>query len=219
MKKLTDLPINLKTTEIINLLGGSRTTIKKSPPQRMLNDIQRLKKTALPLIQPKAIYKKVPSNKLYPKRLFRRAELTYLSVCTIGKKLEDKCEKLMQEGKMALSVTLDAIASVAAEEVANATNKIILEEMETPRSNLHHTHRFSPGYCTWSLGEGQKMIFDLLSPKRIGVELTESMMMVPRKSVSFAINFGKKIDKMLGLRVCEECEIEDCPFRRRSKKK
>ncbi|MBD3189831.1 MAG: hypothetical protein GF308_04270 [Candidatus Heimdallarchaeota archaeon] len=218
MKKITDLPINLKTTEIIHLLGGGGVTIKKSPPQRMLNDIQRLKKLALSLIQPQAIYEKIPSTQLSPKRLFNRSEITYLSVCTIGKKLEERCKELMIEGKMALSVTLDAIASVAAEEVAKATNKIILEEMKRTHPRLNYTHRFSPGYCTWPLGEGQEMIFNLLPTKCIGVELNESMMMVPRKSVSFAINFGEEIDKMLGLRICEECEIKDCPFRRRPKK-
>jgi hypothetical protein len=38
--------------------------------------------------------------------------------------------------------------------------------------------------------------------------------MIPRKSVSFAVNIGKEIDKELGIRDCPICDLTDCSFRR-----
>jgi hypothetical protein len=40
------------------------------------------------------------------------------------------------------------------------------------------------------------------------------MMMNPVKSVSFAINIGYEVDKELGLRGCENCDMINCAFRR-----
>ena len=40
------------------------------------------------------------------------------------------------------------------------------------------------------------------------------MMMNPVKSVSFAINIGKEVDKELGVRGCETCDMVNCAYRR-----
>ncbi len=45
------------------------------------------------------------------------------------------------------------------------------------------TKRFSPGYGDFSL-EAQREIFRILKPERIGLSLTESLMMTPTKSVT-----------------------------------
>jgi len=54
---------------------------------------------------------------------------------------------------------------------------------------LWPSKRFSPGYKKWKLDE-QRFIFDILPAQDIGVRLhQESWMMIPRKSVSFRLNF------------------------------
>jgi hypothetical protein len=57
--------------------------------------------------------------------------------------------------------------------------------------NLWPSKRFSPGYAKWDIKE-QRFIFRILSAADIVVRLTESCMMVPRKSISFRINFYKE---------------------------
>lgn len=45
------------------------------------------------------------------------------------------------------------------------------------------TKRFSPGYGDFSL-EAQRELFQILHPEKIGISLTESLMMTPSKSVT-----------------------------------
>ncbi len=58
------------------------------------------------------------------------------------------------------------------------------------------TCAYSPGQYKWTIEE-QKKIFEMLDGKRIGVQLNESYLMVPFKSVSGVYGFGPedKIDK------------------------
>ena len=109
----------------------------------------------------------------------------------------------------------DAIASHASEVTAEEANKIILHNEKASILNKKFTQRFSPEYCQWLIDLGQKLIFDLLPTEQINVGLTSSFMMVPRKSISFAINIGKVVDQTLGLKECKTCKIEDCEYRQR----
>jgi hypothetical protein len=52
--------------------------------------------------------------------------------------------------------------------------------------------RAQPGQEGWSIWQ-QKVLFDLLPADDIGVRLTESCLMIPRKSVSFAIGMGPEM--------------------------
>lgn len=73
--------------------------------------------------------------------------------------------------------------------------------------------RFSPGYGDFPL-EMQKDIFGMLDcPKAIGVSLTDSLLMVPSKSVSAIVGVSKT-DTACHKQGCEVCEKTDCGFRR-----
>lgn len=72
--------------------------------------------------------------------------------------------------------------------------------------------RFSPGYGDLSL-EYQKDIVEFLQTKKnIGMSLTESLMMVPVKSVTAIIGIGKEKNKCTGPG-CMLCSGENCPYR------
>lgn len=71
--------------------------------------------------------------------------------------------------------------------------------------------RFSPGYGDFAL-EVQKDIFSALDcPRKIGVGLTDSLMMTPSKSVSAVAGIG---DVKCESRGCEDCAKIECEFRR-----
>jgi hypothetical protein len=79
------------------------------------------------------------------------------------------------------------------------------------RYGLAKTARMSPGSLPdWPLEE-QRVLFELLGDTRktIGVELTESLVMVPIKSVSGIVFTNEE-----GFASCQLCPREDCPGRR-----
>ena len=73
--------------------------------------------------------------------------------------------------------------------------------------------RFSPGYGDLNL-EIQKDIFSVLDCNRkIGVSLTDNLLMTPSKSVSAIIGIGRN-NLNCALAGCEECNKTNCQFRR-----
>jgi hypothetical protein len=213
MKFFEDIEIVLNDDEIIRLLR-SKNSMQKSPSDKLLEDVTKMKKVAKELIHPRGVYEFFDSKDLKPKFLFGKSEKTVFAVCTIGKELEEKVSRTINGGGLAEGVILDAIASHAAEETAGKINKIILEEIEKESEKKEVTARFSPGYCQWNLEEGQKLIFQLIPAEAIDVTLSVSMMMKPIKSISFAINIGEEVDEELGIRSCETCNLVNCAYRR-----
>jgi len=131
-------------------------------------------------------------------------------VCTIGPALEARVAELTDRDETARAIILDSIGSAAAEEVADRSNQIICS-MATPTDFAPDTRR-SPGYGTWNIRE-QTAIFEYLEPDDIGVTLTDTCMMIPRKSVSYAVPLeGGKAGEGKGHR-CENCNMKHCPYR------
>ena len=220
MKVLILEEITLDIEEIVQLLRGSSEQNKpkeeqKKPPEAMLQTIRNLIDNSMNEIQPIAIYDIFSSKDLTPKHIFQPSETTILAVCTIGPNLENKSKEELKNDNLMNGIILDAIASHAAEVAAEETNKKILEKEKELIINKKYTNRFSPGYCQWLIDLGQKLIFDLLHTDQIQVKLTPTYMMIPRKSISFAINIGSKVDQTLGLKECKTCKKENCDYRQR----
>ena len=162
------------------------------------------------LIEPKAIYVDAAGKDLPGSEMFAGLERVAFCVCTIGPKLEERVTALTKEGDMLAAVVLDAIGSAAAEAVARYSNDRI-EEMAAA-DGLKTSCRASPGYGDWDVKE-QKNLFDLVPAGRIGVTLTDSSMMVPRKSVSFAVHIAEEPVRLRSEGSCRNCDMETCPYR------
>jgi hypothetical protein len=126
-------------------------------------------------------------------------------VVTVGPKLEDEASRL---GKINVfqSFVLERIADHAVGKAASEVRCRVGKQLEGPLSS------FSPGTGTGELFriEQQEVLFNMLDPAtRIGVRLTPSFLMLPRKSVSgvFA-STGKEYV------ACEHCPRERCQNRR-----
>ena len=72
--------------------------------------------------------------------------------------------------------------------------------------------RFSPGYGDLMLDYQKDIIEFLQTNKSIGMSLTESLMMVPVKSVTAIIGIGKEKNKCTGPG-CMICSGVNCPYR------
>lgn len=79
------------------------------------------------------------------------------------------------------------------------------------------TMLFSPGYCGWHVS-GQKRLFESLRPDEIGIELSESFLMQPLKSVSGVIVVGPReiFDFDDAFSFCDECSTHSCRDRIRT---
>lgn len=136
----------------------------------------------------------------------------FVFVCTIGKSIEGKIHKLFLDGDSLSAFILDRIASELVESTADLLERKIHTEFLKEGYNL--TNRYSPGYCGWSVSE-QKKLFSLLPEKFCGVELTESSLMIPIKSVSGI--YGADFNMIRKDYHCEICDDEFCYKRKFNK--
>lgn len=87
-------------------------------------------------------------------------------------------------------------------------------ESKYSEEKLHITPRFSPGYGDLDI-KYQRDFFALLDvTRRIGVTLTDTLMMAPSKSVTAFI--GITDSPAHSFSKCLDCKNTDCPFRRES---
>lgn len=79
-------------------------------------------------------------------------------------------------------------------------------------SGLSTKSRFSPGYGDLGL-DCQHLLLTLCdATKRIGITLTDSLMMIPTKSVTAIVGLCE--DNSCENHSCEQCDKKDCDFRR-----
>ena len=117
-----------------------------------------------------------------------------------------------------LEAWVDSKQDMLAHFYADAINEAVLKAAMTTfvaqlteRFQLGTTAAMNPGSLTdWPLRE-QRSLFKLLGDVRsaIGVELTDSLLMVPRKSVSGILFVAEET-----FASCQLCPRQDCPNRR-----
>ena len=110
-----------------------------------------------------------------------------------------------------------ALGSVAEGAAAQAVAAALIEsycdsvQAGADTGGLAQRPRFSPGYGDWDLAE-QKLLFPVLDcAKRIGLTLTDGLMMAPSKSVTAII--GLSDDVQCVWNKCMTCKNTNCPYR------
>lgn len=111
---------------------------------------------------------------------------------------------------MEKAVIADCMASVAIEQVCELAET----EIRSKIPDMHFTWRFSPGYGDLPLDIQRDFLNTLNAAKRIGLTVTDSLILIPRKSVTAVIGVSEReIPK--GRRGCAVCGIRDkCEFRK-----
>ncbi len=205
---LRDLPFEIDDSELHRLLGyrsgggPSREEVERS--------IRDMKELSWGLIAPAGAYAVFPAGDVAGRGPFENAERVGLGLSTIGGALEKKVRELFSANDFLNGLVLDTIGSVAVESVVDRLNGRICSDGE--REGLTGDRRSSPGYGSWRL-ENQELFFELLPHRELGMELTPSYMMIPRKSVSFAVNLRKDGRKAWSSSRCARCGLADCPYR------
>jgi hypothetical protein len=189
---------------------GTRGKGSPAPAERYDGIVSEGVETAKRLISPKGIYTYAAGRELPGSTIFAHLDRMAFCVCTIGPALEAEVTRLSSGGEMLKAVVLDAIGSVAAEAVAANIDATIAAE--AAREGLKTSCRASPGYGDWDVRE-QAAIFKLLPAERIGVRLSDTFMMSPRKSISFAMHVAAEPERLRSENSCENCGRKDCRYR------
>ncbi len=103
-------------------------------------------------------------------------------------------------------IVTDCVGSAAIEAFCDKINLSLSDNPDFLRP------RFSPGYGDLCIDCQRKIVDFLCTNKNIGLSLTESLMMVPKKSVTAIIGIGKEKNKCKGSG-CMTCKSENCPYR------
>ena len=113
--------------------------------------------------------------------------------------------------QMSKAVIMQAAATAMIEEYCDQVCTGIREEYESGDRYLRP--RFSPGYGDFPLDCQQRLLDSLEAGKRIGIKLTDSLLMMPSKSVTAVMGVSKKPYRC-DVKGCESCGKRDCLYRR-----
>ncbi|MEJ2757795.1 MAG: hypothetical protein P8046_04855, partial [Anaerolineales bacterium] len=102
-------------------------------------------------------------------------------------------------------IALDGVGSAAAEQIANAVCADFVAQ--AARDGLQASIPLSPGMVNWEVDIGQPEIFQILDASEIGVSLTTSGLMLPRKSLSMLIGFGQEMS--IQGNTCDYCAMKE----------
>lgn len=120
----------------------------------------------------------------------RNTTSVVLLICTAGEAISRRSQELLIGDNPVLGYVFDLLGSMIVE---TATDQL-QEEIRRIAflKGLSITNRYSPGYCKWSVADQHKL-FSFFPPKCCGINLTDSSLMYPVKSVSGIIGLGKEV--------------------------
>ncbi|MCQ4638138.1 methionine synthase [Anaerovorax odorimutans] len=150
------------------------------------------------------------SGKAIKKHLAGCGEMAVMGA-TLGTAI-DNLIRQSQIRDMAAAVILDCGASVLIEQVCDAFETQIREE-----TSGYLTGRYSPGYGDLPIETQDQLIRIIDGPRKIGLTVNQSHIMIPRKSVTAVLGISDQ--PVAGyLATCEECTLRDkCVLRKEGK--
>lgn len=196
--------------------------IKENNDKNLQKAVLEIKEEVENAFSPSLCYTKIPlendcldflgdtiNSKNLQKNL-KDCESVYVFAATAGIEIDRIINKYLT-----LSPSRAVIAQGAGTAIIEALCDFFCKKIaeEERKNNNYLRPRFSPGYGDFSL-EYQKNILDILSARKLaGITLTDSLLMVPVKSVTAVIGVSKK-DTSCVLSGCEMCNKKECIYKR-----
>ena len=139
----------------------------------------------------------------------------FLLCATVGVEM-DRLIRIKMISAPDAGTVLDSCGSSAVESLCNMITADISAQCE--KDGLFITPRFSPGYGDLPLEIQPKLIAALEAEKRIGLTCTQSLIMIPRKSVTAIVGVGAKTQYITTENEnCKACSLnETCSFKKGS---
>ena len=217
---IADFHPSLEVTEVLRGQGID--------PDRARPDIVAVAREVIDeaqdLLAPAAMYTIVPVHDFHHQTLVLESGVAFegplvaralagatqiaLAVTTIGPALEERVDALFKAHPVrALALDGAGVAGVG------AVSRMVVKRIraEAAARGLGSGMRASPGQEGWSIWQ-QRALFSIVPAGQIGVHLTESCLMLPRKSTSFAVGLGPEMQP--GAVTCDFCSKRArCPWR------
>ncbi|MBR5302164.1 MAG: methionine synthase [Clostridia bacterium] len=213
---LKEIPLH----ETLHFLGWRGTPLD----QPLLDQIKVVTQRALEAIEPRVVYRRASLTDgrtaegtafcvegADAAAMLQPCHEIILFAATLGAQSERMLLK-EQAKDGAQAVLLDAVFSAAIEALCDRAEARLRRELT--EGGLYLTDRFSPGYGDMPLSQS-RMICEVLNTNRsIGLTVSASGIMIPRKSVT-AVMGVSRTPVSLRPRGCAGCSMrETCPMRR-----
>ncbi|MFH1939480.1 MAG: hypothetical protein ABIK21_04955 [bacterium] len=228
MMIIKDIKLNIDREEVLRYQGYSKKRVK-IPNQNILQITEEEINRGYDLFKPRGIYSLIKIIRfILNGRISLENGLTFrfsksiinqlegvshflVGVVTIGGLIEKKVSELFSQGEYPRALALDAVGTVAVEDFSRRVRKLARREVK--EQDFKTSRHFSPGYGGWEVSQ-QEIIFKSILTDNIGVRLTKGYMMLPQKSLSWAIGAGKEIiTPSEEDNNCENCQYECCNYK------
>lgn len=218
MQVLRDWDLRIDADQVLRGQGADPAAIRQRSP-RLVDLAERAIEEGSPFLKPALLFQRMTVEGIHHERIqleggaelqgklliqhLAPAQEVLLILCTVGAELENEISRVMSKD-MVYGLALDGLGSAGVEALANAGCRRF--ELEALSASLETSIPLSPGMLEWSVEQGQPQIFNLLEAEDIGVHLTPSSVMVPRKTLSMVIGIG---ESMVSGTACEYCTMRD----------
>jgi hypothetical protein len=173
----------------------------KNPPERnLLHLMDQMLELADTCLDPVMRFKEINGSGDLPLFL-RGSSLSYTALATIGPRLEGRAKEFFDSGRAVEGYLLDTIGSVAVMRVGNALWAEIVEDAAL--RGVAQGLRRAPG-CRGVPMEVQKWIVETFHDPALGIRVTSSCMLFPRKSFAFLGRFGGKLETAFPCKGCPQ---------------
>jgi len=143
--------------------------------------------------------------------LFPEAKEIAVLIGTIGPNLEKQATAYFNRHEPLRGLLLDGIGSAAVDSLTQEVCKFMAGEASSRGYQV--SSPINPGMPGFPITE-QRQMLKLVPSEGIGVSLTSSGVMVPRKSTSMVISLGPQMTTWTQAEVCARCNLEKtCPYR------
>lgn len=229
MKIIKNIKLKINEEEVLRYQGYHRNKAGKTG-EIILQITRKEIEQGYCLFEPKGIYSKLMIKNISSEgrinlenglcleinnsmlNLLKGTNYLAFGLSTIGNNLEDKVAELFAKNEYPKAIALDAVGTVASKFLSNYVKSLVCQEAKEQK--FQTTKYFNPGSGDWNINQ-QKIIFQIIPADKIGIKLTESYMMVPKKSLSWVIGIGKEIIiPSKGDDSCKICLAENCQFRK-----
>lgn len=222
MTVLGDIKIDIEVDDVLKIMGYRG---ERKAPKRIAAAAVDARERCLELIEPRIVYEVYDISDMKGgivsldgshfrgkvlQRVLTGSVRAVVFVATVGGALDDEIRRLTENGDTFSAVMLDTFGSVALGVTSVRFYEKILELEGTP-GGYGLTPSFGPGECRWDIRE-QRELFRLVNAGSIGVTLTETCLMIPKKSRSGIMGLGPA-DAISHSSPCDLCSAKKCPGR------
>jgi hypothetical protein len=179
------------------------------------------------LLKPAVAYECYPITAMEPDRIslggdkaieapmlpatFPEARELIVLIATIGPRLEEQVTKYTKSGGALRGIVLDGIGTAAVDRLIPEALKLIAAEVAARGYEI--SSPVNPGMPGFPMTE-QWNLLELAPAREIGVSLSSSGVLIPRKSTSMVIGIGPKMTRWTQAEVCGRCSLrQTCPYK------